>query len=54
MSAFRGVGVEVPYTCDGPFWVIHDGNEMLAPYGFMVKEVDREASRPGGLEGPEG
>jgi hypothetical protein len=43
VSAFRSVGVEVPYTRDGPFWVKHDGNEMLAPYGFEVKEVDQEA-----------
>ena len=43
VSAFRSVGVEVPYTCDGPFWVKHDGNEMLAPYGFEVNEVDQEA-----------
>ena len=37
VTAFRGVGLEVPYTCDGPFWVKHAGDEMLAPYGLEVK-----------------
>ena len=48
VNAFRGVGLEVPYTCDGPFWAKHDGNKMLAPYGLEVIEVERQAL---GLDG---
>jgi len=43
VSAFRGFGLEVPYTCDGPFWAKRDGNKMLAPYGLEVIEVERQA-----------
>jgi hypothetical protein len=49
VSAFRSVGVEVPYTRNGPFWVKNDGNKMLAPYGFEVNEVDQEALGGEGL-----
>ena len=49
VNAFRGVGLEVPYTCDGPFWVKHNGNEMLAPFGLELVEVSLEALNAEGL-----
>ena len=49
VSAFRGLGLEIPYTRDGPFWVMQDGNELLAACGFVVMEVDREALYGDGL-----
>lgn len=36
VDAFRSVGVKVPYVEDGPFWVLADGAQMLAPFGPLV------------------
>lgn len=35
MDSFRSVGVKVPYSSDGPFWVLADGRKMLAPFGSL-------------------
>ena len=39
VSAFRGLGIKVPYVQDGPFWVLKDGSEMLRPRGYIIKPV---------------
>ena len=31
MDAFRSIGLKVPYTGDGPFWAVEDGQKMLTP-----------------------
>ena len=36
VSAFRGLGIKVPYVQDGPFWVLKDGSEMLRPFGYSI------------------
>lgn len=49
VNAFRDVGLEVPYTGDGPFWAKYYGNRMLAPHDLEVIEVEQEALGREGL-----
>ena len=35
VEALRSLGVHVPYSCDGPFWALADGNDWLRPRGFL-------------------
>ena len=41
VSAFRGLGIKVPYAQDGPFWVLKDGSEMLRPFGYSINPEAR-------------
>ena len=41
MDALRSVGVPVPYTRDGPFWALADGNDMLRPFGSFGSRKER-------------
>ena len=41
VSAFRGLGIKVPYVQDGPFWVLKDGSEMLRPFGYSINPEAR-------------
>ena len=39
IDALRGLGVKVPYTKDGPFWAMADGNPMLSRFGQVLQRV---------------
>lgn len=41
VSAFRGLGIKIPYVQDGPFWVLKDGSEMLRPFGYGINPEAR-------------
>ena len=41
IDAFRALGVKVPYTCDGKFWALADGNRMLEPFGRKLDSIQR-------------
>lgn len=35
VDSFRAIGLKVPYSQDGPFWAVQDGNGMLEPLGCL-------------------
>ena len=41
MDALRGHGYKCPYTSDGPFWALQDGNVFLKPFQCHVCRSDR-------------
>ena len=41
IDAFRALGVKVPYTCDGKFWALADGNRMLQPFCRKLDSIER-------------
>ena len=36
VDALRALGFKVPYSQDGPFYVLKDGRKMLAPLEQLV------------------
>ena len=41
VDALRGHGYKCPYTSDGPFWALQDGNVFLKPFQCHVCRSDR-------------
>ena len=39
VDALRELGATVPYTCNGPFFILHDCNAMLRPFGLYFMPV---------------
>ena len=37
VDALRAHGFKVPYTGDGPFWAIADGNRFLQPWQCLAR-----------------
>ena len=40
IDALRIAGVKVPYSQNGPFWALADGNSLLQPYGKQLRRID--------------
>ena len=36
IDSLRAMGLKVPYESDGPFWVLRDGNKLVAPLGHLL------------------
>ena len=41
VDALRALGFKVPYSQDGPFYVLKDGRKMLAPLEQLVNNLRR-------------
>ena len=42
------LGCDVPYTKNGPFFRLADGNQMLQHIGMQIRKAHRSDLRPGG------
>ena len=47
VKTFRALKISVPYTGDGPFWALADGNIMLRPFGLRLRVVEDSVLQPG-------